>query len=126
LRPYQRSPHPHALIKSIDVSKASAYRASAVVTGEVSGLSTVLAGSHLLPYRVRYIGDRWLVAAVTEEIAEQALALIDVEYGSRPVTDQNTAPVRGSTDPPDLKDYVVVPSYSLTGQTSPAISKSAR
>jgi carbon-monoxide dehydrogenase large subunit len=81
----KRSPHPHALIKSIDVSKARKLPGvKAVVTGaDFPGyLGLYLQDRHIFCRdRVRYVGDPIAgVAAVSEEIAEQALELIDVEY----------------------------------------------
>jgi 4-hydroxybenzoyl-CoA reductase subunit alpha len=82
-----RSPHPHALIRSIDVSKAA----------QLEGVHAVLTGSDLpvkfgiMPTsqdeealaisKVRYVGDPVAaVAAASEAIAERALELIAVEY----------------------------------------------
>ena len=87
------SPHPHALIKSIDTSKAL----------EIPGVVTVLTHKDLprvaystagqsdpipgpldcfsLDNKVRFVGDRVaFVAAESEEIAEKALNEIKVEY----------------------------------------------
>ncbi len=80
-----RSPHPHALIKKIDVSAAKALPGvKAVVTGhDVNGML----GLYLIDReifcteRVRYVGDAVAgVAAISEEIAEKAVSLIRVEY----------------------------------------------
>lgn len=85
-----RSPYPHARIRRIDVSRARALPGvRAVVTGrDAPGLYQ---GKNLrdLPVlcwdRVRYVGDRVAaVAAETPEAAEEALALIDVEYEELP------------------------------------------
>jgi CO/xanthine dehydrogenase Mo-binding subunit len=79
-----RSPHPHALIKSIDTSKALA----------VPGVKAVLTWSdvpdwkggtprytRVLDRKVRYVGDAVaLVAATSEQLAGEALSLIEVEY----------------------------------------------
>ncbi|NPV56446.1 MAG: xanthine dehydrogenase family protein [Anaerolineae bacterium] len=81
----KRSPHPHALIKKVDISKAK----------ELPGVRVVVTGQDF-PYftglylkdrnifardRVRFVGEAVAgVAAITEEIAEQALDLIEVEY----------------------------------------------
>ena len=87
-----RAAHPHALIRSIDTSKAKA----------LPGVHTVLTAddipgekNHGLVFndwpaladgKVRYIGDPVaIVAADTQEIAEQALELIEVEYEPLPV-----------------------------------------
>ncbi len=79
-----RSPYAHALIKKIDKSKAE----------ELPGVKAVLTWEDIPDWRggtprkvrvldkkVRYVGDAVaLVAATTEEIAEEALELIEVEY----------------------------------------------
>jgi len=79
-----RSPHAHALIKAVDVSKAL----------EAPGVKAVLTWAdipdwkggtprytRILDRKVRYVGDAVaLVAATTEQLAAEALALIDVEY----------------------------------------------
>jgi 4-hydroxybenzoyl-CoA reductase subunit alpha len=86
-----RSPHPHAKILSIDYSKALQLSG---VMGVATGKDTLgvkqgiwrrfqdLCDEQMLTVeKVRYIGEPVAaVAAVTEEIAEQALDLIDVEY----------------------------------------------
>jgi CO/xanthine dehydrogenase Mo-binding subunit len=111
-----RSPHPHALIKSIDTSKAEALPGvRAVVTGEnyPGYLGLYLQDRHIFCRdRVRYVGDPVAgVVATSEVIAEQALDLIDVEYEPlQPVVD----PVFGASADaplihPDLGDYVVAP-----------------
>ncbi len=79
-----RSPHAHALIKKIDKSKAQALRGvKAVLTWE--DIPDFRGGTprnvRVLDKKVRYVGDAVaLVAATTEEIAEEALDLIEVEY----------------------------------------------
>ena len=82
-----RSPHPHARIKRVDVSKAAAQ----------SGVLATLVGSELpIPFgilpvsqdehalcidKVRFVGDPVAaVAALDEETAEAACALIEVDY----------------------------------------------
>ena len=86
-----RSPHAHAKILNIDYSKA--LRIPGVV-GVVTGKDTLgvkqgiwrryqdLCDEQILPIdKVRYIGEPVAaVAALTEEIAEQALDLIEVQY----------------------------------------------
>lgn len=81
----KRSPYPHALIESIDISKASALPGvKAVVTGDdfPGYIGLYLKDRHIFcRHRVRYVGDPVAgVAAVSEEIAEKALDLIDVQY----------------------------------------------
>lgn len=79
-----RSPHAHALIKNIDTAKALA----------VPGVKAVLTWSdipdwkggtprytRILDKKVRYVGDAVaLIAATSEQVALEALALIEVEY----------------------------------------------
>jgi len=112
----KRSPHPHALIKSIDVSKARKLPGvKAVVTGaDFPGyLGLYLQDRHIFCRdRVRYVGDPIAgVAAVSEEIAEQALELIDVEYELLGVVGD---PEYGASPEapllhPDLDKYACVP-----------------
>ena len=85
------SPYPHARIKRIDTGRARALEGVvAVVTGEdAPNQYGILPVGHdetaLAVGKVRYVGDNVAcVAAVSEEIAEQALELIDVEYESLP------------------------------------------
>ncbi|RJR49152.1 MAG: xanthine dehydrogenase family protein molybdopterin-binding subunit [Desulfobacteraceae bacterium] len=79
-----RSPHPHALIKRIHKGKAEALNGVwAILTWEdvpgwKAGTPRVF---QVLSQKVRYVGDAVaLVAAETEEVARDALRLIDVEY----------------------------------------------
>jgi CO/xanthine dehydrogenase Mo-binding subunit len=79
-----RSPHPHALIKKVDKSRAENLR----------GVEAVLAWedapdwkggtpryTRILDRKVRYVGDAVaLVAATSKDIALEALGLIQVEY----------------------------------------------
>ncbi|HET9913797.1 MAG TPA: molybdopterin cofactor-binding domain-containing protein [Anaerolineales bacterium] len=110
----KRSPHPHALIKKINSEKALALPGvKAIVTGEdFSGyIGLYLKDRHIFcRERVRYVGDPVVgVAAVSEEIAEKALDLIEVEYEVlEPVLD----PEFGATPEapllhPDLGQYAV-------------------
>ncbi len=85
----KRSPLPHAIIKSIDTSKArSLPGVKAVVTGDdyPGMIGLYLTDRHIFCRdRVRYVGDPVAgVAATTEAIAEQALDLIEVEYEPLP------------------------------------------
>ena len=88
-----RSPHAHARIKKIDVSKARELEGvAAVLTWQdiprvvysTAGQSDPIPGpldAFSLDNKVRFAGDRVaMVAAETPEIAEKALTLIDVEY----------------------------------------------
>ncbi|MCP4165373.1 MAG: molybdopterin-dependent oxidoreductase [Chloroflexi bacterium] len=108
----KRSPHPHALIKSIDTAQAEALTGvKAVVTGaDYPGyIGLYLQDRHIFCRdRVRYVGEAVAgVAAISEEIAEQAVALIQVEYELlEPVFDAEQG--AGSDAPllhPDLGSY---------------------
>ncbi len=110
----KRSPHPHALIKKIDVTKARALPGvKAVVTGEdfPGYIGLYLQDRYIFCRdRVRYVGDPVAgVAAASVEIAEQALDLIEVEYEVLPpVLDPEFG--AGAEAPllhPDLGKYVV-------------------
>ena len=112
----KRSPYPHALIKKIDVSKALALPGvKAVATGaDTPGfIGLYLRDRHIFcTDRVRYVGDPVAgVAAISEEIAEQAVNLIEVRYKVLPpVLDPEFG---ASPDAPllhpDLGQYEVVP-----------------
>ena len=85
------SPYPHAVIKRIDTSRARALEGVvAVVTGEdAPNQYGILPVGHdetaLAIGKVRYVGDNVAcVAALTEETADRALELIDVEYEPLP------------------------------------------
>jgi 4-hydroxybenzoyl-CoA reductase alpha subunit len=87
-----RSPHPHALIRSIDTSLAKRVKGvRAVITAEdvpdsVFSFYQWLADKHILcTDKVRYVGDEVAaVAAVDEDTAEEALSLIKVDYEPLP------------------------------------------
>src|SRR5512145_2334116 len=81
----KRSPHPHALIKKIVTEKASALPGvKAVVTGKdfPGYIGLYLQDRYIFCRdRVRYVGDPVAgVAAISEEIAQKAVELIEVEY----------------------------------------------
>ncbi len=86
-----RSPHPHALIKSIDMDKAKnlpgvvAVLEAKDVPGR-NGFGAIIPDQPVMcGDKVRFVGDGVaLVAAETEEIAERALELIHVEYEPLP------------------------------------------
>lgn len=82
-----RSHHPHALIKSIDTSKAEALPGVfAIITGKdlpiPYGILPVSQDEHALcTDKVRFIGDPVAaVAAIDEDVAFDAINLIEVEY----------------------------------------------
>ncbi|MDY0004314.1 MAG: molybdopterin-dependent oxidoreductase [Polyangia bacterium] len=94
-----RSPHPHALVKRVDKSRAEALPGVLAVLGPgdieefrpydrglkdlpmIAGGYTVPADERVLNPRVRHVGDAVAaVAAVDEPTAERALELIEVEY----------------------------------------------
>src|SRR5215216_5900375 len=88
-----RSPHAHARITRIDATKARELKGvAAVLTWQdiprvvysTAGQSDPIPGpldAFSLDNKVRFVGDRVaMVAAETPEIAEKALALIDVDY----------------------------------------------
>jgi CO/xanthine dehydrogenase Mo-binding subunit len=111
----KRSPHPHALIKKIDTSKAEALPGvKVIVTGKdyPKRIGLYLKDKNIFATeRVRFVGEAVAgVAAVSEEIAEKAVELIDVEYELlEPVFD----PIYGASPEaplihPDMGDYEVV------------------
>jgi CO/xanthine dehydrogenase Mo-binding subunit len=110
----KRSPHPHALIRKIDTTRARALPGvKAVVTGEdfPGYIGLYLQDRYIFCRdRVRYVGDPVAgVAAVSPEIAHQALDLIDVDYEVlEPVLDAElgTHPEAALLHP-DLGQYVV-------------------
>ena len=94
-----RSPYAHALVKKINTEKAERLPGvKAVITCKdvadklllrIPGIHftkrTRLQDSHVLEEEVRYVGDRVAaVAAVSVEIAEEALRLMEVEYQELP------------------------------------------
>jgi len=86
-----RSPYPHALIKRIDIEKAERLiGVRAVLTAKDvpgrNGFGAVIPDQPVIcGDKARYVGDGVaLVAAETEEIAVQALELIEVEYEPLP------------------------------------------
>ena len=112
----KRSPHPHALIKSIDVSKAKSLPGvRAIITGEKfpGYLGLYLQDRHIFCRdRVRYVGDPVAgVAAVSEGIAEKAVELIEVDYEIlSPVLDpEYGASPEAPLIHPNLEKYVVAP-----------------
>ena len=78
-----RSPYPHAIIKRIETGKAEKIKGvKAIITHEtVPDWKCGNPPIRLLDKKVRYVGDAVaLIAAETEQIAEEAKRLIEVEY----------------------------------------------
>ncbi len=115
-----RSPHAHARIRRIDVSRARAlpgvhavltYQDIPRVVFSTAGQSDPIPGPLdfvSLDSKVRYVGDRVAaVAAESPEIAEEALRLIEVEYEVLPaVLDPREAMKPGAPVIHDEPDYV--------------------
>ena len=109
-----RSPHPHALIKRVDVSKALALSGvRAVVTGEEceEHIGLYLKDRYIFCRdRVRFVGDPVVgVVAITDAIAEEACQLVEVDYE---VLEPVVNPLRGMDTGapllhPDLGTYGV-------------------
>jgi 4-hydroxybenzoyl-CoA reductase subunit alpha len=99
------SPYPHARIKRIDTSRARALDGVvAVVTGaDAPNPYGILPVGHdetaLAVEKVRYVGDHVAcVAAISEEIAENAIELIDVEYEPLPAYFDPVESMKAETD----------------------------
>jgi CO/xanthine dehydrogenase Mo-binding subunit len=119
-----RSPHAHALIKKVDKSNAEKLPGvKAVLTWEdvPDWRGGVPPYTRILDQKVRCVGDVVaLVAATTEDIAKEALCLIEVEYEVLPaVFDMEEALKPGA---PLLYDQfpgnVVTPGASILGPRS--------
>ncbi len=83
----KRSPHPHARIRAIDTRRAEEHPGvvATLVGSELPvpfGILPISQDEHALALdKVRFVGDPVAaVAAVDEETAEKALALIDIDY----------------------------------------------
>jgi CO/xanthine dehydrogenase Mo-binding subunit len=120
-----RSPHPHARILRIDVSRAEkAPGVRAVITGkDVRG---ILYGrryrdiSVLAQDRARFLGERVAaVAAETLEQAEQALDLVQVDYEELPAVFDPVAAAQPGAPiiHPDLNSYKGLP-HPIEGPTN--------
>jgi xanthine dehydrogenase YagR molybdenum-binding subunit len=81
-----RSPYPHARIRRVDLSKAAAlYGVRAAICADNVPEIKWFRDSVLFDRTVRYVGDEIAaVAADSEEIAEDALRLVEVEYEPLP------------------------------------------
>jgi putative selenate reductase molybdopterin-binding subunit len=114
------SPHAHARITRIDASQARALPGvAAVLTWQdiprvvysTAGQSDPIPGpldSFSLDHKVRFVGDRVaLVAAETEQIAEEALRLIEVDYELLPaILDAEQSMAGGAPRLHDEPEYV--------------------
>ena len=105
-----RSHHPHALVKSIDSSKALAMRGVfAILTGKdlpiPYGILPVSQDEHALCIdKVRFIGDPVAaVAAIDEDTAFDAMNLIEVEY--EPLNTISTIEEAILIDEPRIHEY---------------------
>ncbi len=105
-----RSPHPHAVIESIDIARAQSHPGvHLVLTGKdfpiPYGIMPVSQDEHALALeRVRFVGDP--VAAVIakdEQTATEALELIEVKY--RPLATIATLEEALATPEPRIHDY---------------------
>src|SRR5947209_5410493 len=92
-----RSPYPHAIIRSINVSGAKAAKgvAAVITAANVTSLGApLLAGVKaniqcwpIAVERVRYVGEPVaVVVAADRYVAEDALEPIEVDYGPLPIT----------------------------------------
>ncbi|MFY9316469.1 MAG: molybdopterin cofactor-binding domain-containing protein [Burkholderiales bacterium] len=104
-----RSPHPHALVESIDTGKAGKHPGVHLVLTRKDfpvpfGIMPVSLDEHPLTDRVRHVGDPVAaVIAIDEQTADRALGLIQVRY----------APLKTISDPeealknpePRIHDY---------------------
>jgi putative selenate reductase molybdopterin-binding subunit len=128
------SPHAHARIRRIDANQARALPGvAAVLTWQdiprvvysTAGQSDPIPGpldSFSLDNKVRFIGDRVaFVAAETEEIAEQALRLIDVEYELIPAVFDPAKAMQ--PEAPILHDE---PEYVNFAESNPTINRAAQ
>jgi len=115
-----RSPHAHARIKNIATTKARELKGvAAVLTWQdiprvvysTAGQSDPIPGpldAFSLDNKVRFVGDRVaMVAAETPEIAEKALALIEVEYEVLPaILDSRQSMEAGASRIHDEPEYI--------------------
>jgi CO/xanthine dehydrogenase Mo-binding subunit len=109
-----RSPYAHALVKKIDVSRALALDGvKAIATGaDTPGyIGLYLQDRHIFATdRVRYIGDPVAgIVATSEEIAEQAVRLVKVEYEELPAVFDPLDAIKPDAPliHPDLGKYTV-------------------
>jgi carbon-monoxide dehydrogenase large subunit len=109
-----RSPHAHALIKRLDVTKAMEMPGvKAIVTGAdvPNNIGLYLIDRPIFARsRVRYVGEPVAgIVATTEEIAEEAAHLVEVDYEELPAVfdpEQGAQPDAPLLHP-DLREYQV-------------------
>ena len=114
-----RSPHAHARIKSINTDKAKALNGIvAVVTYKDVDQNWKMGWPPTKPVlgeEVMYVGDPVaLVAGETEQVAEEALELIDVEYEVLPAVTNALEAVKDGAPQlyPDMyKNNIITPGY---------------
>ncbi|MBN1314320.1 MAG: molybdopterin-dependent oxidoreductase, partial [Anaerolineales bacterium] len=111
-----RSPHAHAIIKKVDASKALALPGvKAVVTGDDTPvrIGLYLKDRHIFARdRARMVGDPVAgVIASSEEIAQQAVELVEVEYEELQAVFDPVEAIQPDAVliHPELGDYDVVP-----------------
>lgn len=133
------SPHAHARIKSIDTSRARALPGVfAVLTGrevaELIGPMPTLSSPPVVQHcvaveKVRHVGEPVvIVAAENRYIAEDALALVDVEYEPLPAVVDPEAAITATGDSllhPDRGTNVVHRSHYKWGPVDQAFSEAA-
>ena len=128
------SPVAHAMIKHIDTSRAKALPGvAAVLTWQdlprviysTAGQSDPIPGpldAFSLDKKVRFVGDRVaFVAAETEQIAEQAIKLIDVEYEELPAIFDPAVAMKSTA--PRIYDE---PEYVMFDRSDPTINLAAQ
>jgi CO/xanthine dehydrogenase Mo-binding subunit len=112
---YARSPYPHALIRSVDTTRAR----------RVPGVRAIITGADLPPHarfgrriqdwpvlardRVRFIGDRVAaIAAESRQAAEEAAHLVEVDYEELPamLSTEDALASDAVVLHPDADDYV--------------------
>ncbi len=113
-----RSPYPHAEILNLDVSKAEKLPGVLAVTH--AGKCPYKMGLYLVDRpvfatgKVRFMGEPVAaVAAISDDIAQEALALIKVEYKELDYTDTIEEALKGEKTlvHPDLINYEYLPIY---------------
>ncbi|MBI4497427.1 MAG: xanthine dehydrogenase family protein molybdopterin-binding subunit [Chloroflexi bacterium] len=111
-----RSPHPHARIRRIDTARAAALPGvHAVISAANAPEMPWFEDSLLFDRTVRFVGEEVAaVAAETEELAEDALRLIAVEYDPLPFVPDLAAALRA--DAPRLRPSGNIASQQRQGR----------